>query len=109
VAARKSAGRQRLRGGYLEAASALVTSFASLIFWSVAFGVCGRRTVFAQAHRAAWWSGWSMDGLRVGRESTRMSHAIGRAAFFVLGVVTKFLQVGWGSRVDSPSEESTLK
>ena len=71
---------------YVRGLSLLFGNLAALVFWSRLFNLSRTRAMFVRAHRAAWRSGWYLDRLRVGRESTRFSYAIGRAALFFLNL-----------------------
>ncbi|MGH9254309.1 MAG: glycosyltransferase family 2 protein [Vicinamibacterales bacterium] len=91
VADRRAAGRDTIQGHRVRALSALLGRCAALLFWAVAFRCRAQRAVFIRTRRAAWSSGWAMDAPRLGRESTRASRLMGRAALFVLAAAAKVL------------------
>jgi GT2 family glycosyltransferase len=88
------ATRAANRGDYLPALTMLLWRFAALACWSVALQCRRSRNVFVRAHRAAWRAGWAMDVLRIGRESSRFSLAIGSASLFVLDSVLRLAPCG---------------
>jgi GT2 family glycosyltransferase len=83
----RAAGQPGVRDDYIRGLSRLVGNLATLVFWSLTLKVCRMRGVFVRAHRAAWRSGWWMDVLRVGRETSALSVALGRATLFVVDAV----------------------
>jgi hypothetical protein len=50
--------------------------------------------MFVRAHAGAWSAGWSMDLLRAGRETSRLSFAIGYASKFLLDCVLNLVRSG---------------
>jgi glycosyltransferase involved in cell wall biosynthesis len=60
-------------------------------FWTITFRLFHGRRVFERARRAAFWSGYSLDSLRPGRNSSRLYGLTSRFAFrarsLVLGLI----------------------
>jgi hypothetical protein len=82
------------RRDYFTCVRLLVRNLGSFAVWSLLFRFHARQSVFVRAHAAAWSSGWSMDPLRAGRESSRLSFAIGHASQFILDSVLNVLHSG---------------
>ena len=72
------------RNDYVRSLGLLLARLGTLAFWSLVLQWFRNAGVFARAHRAAWSSGWAMDLLRAGRESSRLSTTIGSASMFIL-------------------------
>jgi glucosyl-dolichyl phosphate glucuronosyltransferase len=82
------------RRDYFRCLRLLVSNMGSFAFWSLVFRIHRRRQTFVRAHAVAWSSGWSMDLLRAGRESSRLSFAIGHVSQFILDSVLNVLHSG---------------
>jgi len=104
VVEKRAEGQSCVRDDYVRGLSLLFGNLAALVFWSLVFKVRRTRAVFVRAHRRAWLSGWSMDVLRVGRESSRPWRAIGGAALSTVHAIGKLLDAGGKKKADPPSE-----
>jgi len=59
------------------------------LWWTAGFRASRSKTALERARRAAWSSGWWMDRLRAGRESTRASRLLGRVGFMARGLALR--------------------
>lgn len=77
------------RTGVGRARAALWMELSRWLWWAAGFRTSGSKAALERARRAAWASGWSLDRLRAGRESARVSRLLGRAAFMVRGLALR--------------------
>jgi len=87
VLVRQEAATFARRHDYFTCLALLVSNLGAFTFWSLIFRSSWRQEHFVRAHRSARASGSAMDLLRAGRESGRLSFAIGHASMFVLDAV----------------------
>ena len=98
VVARREHGTFAPSRDYVSGAALLTARLVTFVLSSLWFAFRPTRATFARAHAAAWASGASMDHLRAGRESTRLSAAIGRLSVFALDSVLRVLRLAEKSR-----------
>jgi GT2 family glycosyltransferase len=92
VLIQKEAGVFAPRRDYVRCLVLLVRSLGAFTFWSLVFRSSWKQDHFVRTHGAAWSAGATMDLLRAGRESGRLSFAIGHASMFVLDSVLHVLR-----------------
>jgi glycosyltransferase involved in cell wall biosynthesis len=92
VLVRKEEGTFTPRHDYLRCLALLVSNLGAFTFWSLIFRSSWKQEHFVRAHKFAHASGSAMDLLRAGRESGRLSLAIGHASMFVLDSVLHVLR-----------------
>lgn len=89
---RKERGTFSPRNDYFRCLGLLVRNLGAFAFWSLVFRFRGKQDIFVRAHAAAWSSGWSMDLLRAGRESSRLSLALGHTSLFIVRLTLRVLR-----------------
>lgn len=93
VVQQRQEGRFAPRHDYVRSLAVLAAGLTAFGLWSLAFTFCHTSFVFSRAHSAAASSGRAVDLLRAGRESTRLSAAIGHSSFFVLDSVLSLVRL----------------
>jgi len=70
-------------GRFFQLLTRLALQLTAWVRWTVVFSLIRNRVTFREVHAAAFWSGKSLERVRAGRESDRLTAWIGRGVFLV--------------------------